>query len=361
MEIKIYQINMDRDTKRIAFESLERLEMFQGSREIDSAIYDKVFQGEVNCAGLEDVFKKFNLEFVPEFAGHSLSVSDIVEVVSGGKPEKGFYFCDSVGFEKVEFHSEQAGAKKMLRVVLLEPGKVARDVEIDTSLFGMQRVVQGKIERYTPFAEQVCIVTNEEGKNKGLDLNRAVRGDDVAVEMSYPELAARFRQAERDGTGVHLTGRIVFTEDSFPMLLTTAALLVVMALPASALEYNFTGPDNGTFARPTSEEITYVTTAPAPNHDVSKNVALVPPAFGNPTSYLPFSGKKLTPNLAQTSVEYAVESVSGGVTPVPPVAVPMVSTGTMMPYTQAFTATTSDLYYSGGYLGTLSAPSPPSA
>lgn len=215
MEIKIYQINMDRDTKRVAFQDLERLEMFQGSKEIDSTIYDRVYQGEVNCAGLEDVFKKFNLEFVPEFAGHSLSVSDVVEVVSDGKPEKGFYFCDSVGFEKVEFHPELAGAKKMLRVVLLEPGKLARDVEINASLFGMQRVLQGKIERYTPFAEQVCIVTNEEGKNKGLDLNRAVRGDDVAVEMSYPELAARFRQAERDGTGVHLTGRIVFTEDSF--------------------------------------------------------------------------------------------------------------------------------------------------
>lgn len=139
-------------------------------------------------------------------------------------------------------------------------------------------------------------------------------------------------------------------------LLTTAVMLAALAVPASALEYDFTGPDSGTFARPTCEEITYVTTAPAPNHDVSKNVALVPPAFGSPTSYLPISGERLTPNLAQTSGRYVVENVSGGVTLAPPVAVPMVSIGTMMSYTQAFTAATSDLYYSGGYLGTLSAP-----
>ena len=32
MKIKIYQINMERDTKRIAFEGLELLEQYQGSK-----------------------------------------------------------------------------------------------------------------------------------------------------------------------------------------------------------------------------------------------------------------------------------------------------------------------------------------
>ena len=57
MKIAIYQINLERDENRLAFESLKNLERFHGSRAIDSALYDKVYEGEVDCAGLEDVFK----------------------------------------------------------------------------------------------------------------------------------------------------------------------------------------------------------------------------------------------------------------------------------------------------------------
>ncbi len=48
MKIRIYQINLERDTDRIAFESLDRLERHQGSGEINSSIYDKVYEGEVD-------------------------------------------------------------------------------------------------------------------------------------------------------------------------------------------------------------------------------------------------------------------------------------------------------------------------
>ena len=82
MEIKIYQINMDRDAKRIAFSGLAELEKYQGSPEIDSGVYDEVFAGEVTCAGLEDVFRMFNLEHPRGYTGRSLSVSDIVQVMS---------------------------------------------------------------------------------------------------------------------------------------------------------------------------------------------------------------------------------------------------------------------------------------
>lgn len=50
--------------------------------------------------------------------------------------------------------------EKMIKVVLLEPGKLARAVEIDASLAGMQKVVGGLIEPFYPFEEQVCIVCN---------------------------------------------------------------------------------------------------------------------------------------------------------------------------------------------------------
>jgi hypothetical protein len=67
---------------------------------------------------------------------------------------------------------------RKIKVVLIEPGKVARAAEIDASLNGMQKIVGGYIEAYYHFEEQVCIVCNDEGKVNGMSLNRAVYGDD---------------------------------------------------------------------------------------------------------------------------------------------------------------------------------------
>lgn len=68
--------------------------------------------------------------------------------------------------------------ERKIKVVLIEPGKVARAVEIDASLENMQKIVGGYIEAYYPFEELVCIVCNEEGKINGMPLNRAIYGED---------------------------------------------------------------------------------------------------------------------------------------------------------------------------------------
>ena len=178
MEIKIYQINMDRDTNRIAFSGLEQLEKYQGSSEIDSGIYDEVFSGEVTCAGLEDVFRVFNLEHPRGYTGRSLSVSDIVQVVSSTDVAPGFYFCDSFGFQEVSFDLEmvpKARQNDTILVVLLEPYKEARITEIGASLEAKQAVVGGDLEAIYPFSEDVAVVCNSESKNLGMPLNRAMR------------------------------------------------------------------------------------------------------------------------------------------------------------------------------------------
>ena len=217
MDIKIYQINSDRDQNRICFMGTESLEKFQGSAEINSAIYDKVYEGTVDCTNLEEVFELFNLHHPPEFCGHSLSVSDVVQVIESDTVKKGFFFCDSFGFADVVFHPEQTQERpNTMRVVLLEPGKIARITDIDKSLRGLQRVVKGDIEAFYPFEEEVCIVCNDEGKIQGMPLNRAIREEDQVIEMDYHELVEKFRETERNGHGKeHLTGYVVFTEDSF--------------------------------------------------------------------------------------------------------------------------------------------------
>lgn len=111
MKINIYQINRERDTRRVVFQNLKHTRFFQESDKINSRIYDRVYSGEVNCSNLEEVFVMFNQNRPAEFHGWSLSVSDIVEVVESGIVEKGFYFCDSWGFTEIEFESEKASIR----------------------------------------------------------------------------------------------------------------------------------------------------------------------------------------------------------------------------------------------------------
>ena len=60
--------------------------------------YKEVYSGTVvpnedgPKATLEDLYQKFNIDHPADFKGHSLSVSDVVEL--DGK----FYYCDNVGW-----------------------------------------------------------------------------------------------------------------------------------------------------------------------------------------------------------------------------------------------------------------------
>lgn len=109
MKIEIYQINHLRDEHRVKFLSLESMEKWQGSSKIDSHIYDKVFEGEVDCNDLEDVYRMFNIDHPDDYKGRSLSVSDIVKVCYNQPGlEYGFYYCDSIGFKKVDFEPSKA-------------------------------------------------------------------------------------------------------------------------------------------------------------------------------------------------------------------------------------------------------------
>lgn len=214
MKIRIYQINLERDTDKVAFMALDTLPKLQESESINSALYDRVYEADVDCSNLEDVFKLFNLNHPAAFAGRSLSVSDVVEIVDAPAIEAGFYFCDSVGFKRVDFDPAQAQIKEAaMRVVICEPGKPARVAMIKPGLESLQSVVGGYIEPYYAFEEDVCIVCNEEGKINGMALNRAVYVEKQPTEMSYGELCRQFREAE--SRGEHLSGLIVFTEDSF--------------------------------------------------------------------------------------------------------------------------------------------------
>ena len=86
---------------------------------------------------------------------------------------KGDHILDVDCFQGVEFDGEEVREEK-IKVILLEPNKLARVEEIDATLECMQKIVGGDIEPGYYFEEPVCCVVNEEGKMMGLDLNRGV-------------------------------------------------------------------------------------------------------------------------------------------------------------------------------------------
>ncbi len=62
-----------------------------------------------------------------------------------------------------------------LRVVLVEPGKYAREAEIDNTLQAEQAVVGGLIDAICPWPEdKACLILNDEGKIIPLEPNRAL-------------------------------------------------------------------------------------------------------------------------------------------------------------------------------------------
>ena len=138
-------------------------------------------------------------------------------------------------------------------------------------------------------------------------------------------------------------------------------LALSLAAPAYALDMTIDAPDGPNYGKPTSIDVVYTADGGAArNEDVSKNAALIPPSFGNPSAYALNTGEYLTPNLAPKAMVAAGAAI-GGVTVSPPtigaatqpsnsIVGMTVRTGT------GYTDVTSGLYYNGGYLATLKIP-----
>lgn len=191
MKISIYQINPERDSKRICFTNLRDLKNYFGIEQIKSGLYDKVFEGVVDCENLDQVYAMFNIDPPYGYSGHCLSVSDVIHVQEAKNEKTGFFFVDSFGFKPIEFDIEKTEISPYfsttertngkLAMLLIEPCKVPKSIEIskedDKSLHEMQKLVGGYIETLYPFDDddEVAIICNDEGKINGLPLNRAIR------------------------------------------------------------------------------------------------------------------------------------------------------------------------------------------
>lgn len=96
--IRIFQINRDRDINKIAFMTYDWIK-----DKFNFSIYDEVWSGEVpnKYKTLDGIYTMFNLEHPKDFKGHSLSISDIVQIAQTEIEEAGYYYCDSFGWKKI--------------------------------------------------------------------------------------------------------------------------------------------------------------------------------------------------------------------------------------------------------------------
>ena len=77
-----------------------------------------------------------------------------------------------------------------MRVVMVEVGRKACEMELEDSLGAMQRCVGGTIEAvYEPGGRDATLICNDEGKFLGLPLNRALRDEEGEI---YDIIAGTF-------------------------------------------------------------------------------------------------------------------------------------------------------------------------
>ena len=132
-------------------------------------------------------------------------------------------------------------------------------------------------------------------------------------------------------------------------------MTAALAAPAYALEYSIDAPNDYDFGRTTSIEVIQTADGGAmKNADMSKNAALIPPAFGSESMNALHTGEYLTPNLAPGGIP-ASGAVIGGSAATVVTPGSAVSGGNYQP-SVLFTEVSGDLYYKNGSLGRLEIP-----
>lgn len=99
---RIHQLKPDVDVmmKFIGYDEL--LERFG---ELDPENYQVVYDGQLETNDLDEIYEKFNLDHPPDYKGHSLSMSDVIELYDSAGSS--FHYVDRFGFKEIPFQSPE--------------------------------------------------------------------------------------------------------------------------------------------------------------------------------------------------------------------------------------------------------------
>ena len=101
-KVRIWQLKPESDFE-LRFRSYDDVVTAFGEPSKDN--YDVVFDGELETNDLESIYTKFNLNHPSDFKGHSLSISDVVELYDENGRE--FHYVDQFGFKEIEFMDQE--------------------------------------------------------------------------------------------------------------------------------------------------------------------------------------------------------------------------------------------------------------
>lgn len=96
--VRIWQLKPDVDI-RIKFIGYD--ELLERFGEPVPENYQAVYDGTLDTNELEEIYAKFNVEHPEGFTGHSLSMSDVVELYDEAGSE--FHYVDRFGFKQIGF------------------------------------------------------------------------------------------------------------------------------------------------------------------------------------------------------------------------------------------------------------------
>jgi hypothetical protein len=95
---RIWQLKRETDAlmKFIGYD-----EMLRNFGEPKPEDYETVYDGQIETNDLNEIFEMFNINHPQGYTGHSLSMSDVVELYSDGASE--FHYVDRFGFTPIRF------------------------------------------------------------------------------------------------------------------------------------------------------------------------------------------------------------------------------------------------------------------
>jgi len=167
MRLRIYQIDPDKDQNRVKFRPYKDVD------EVDPSIYKKVFDAEADVEHLEGAFYLFNnADPHPLFYGHSMAMSDMVVT------DEGSFYCDSIGFQKIDFDESKVDTSDFIKVLFVEPHKSPYVAEIPDTLEAKQQAVGGLIE-FIYNTDETALIGDEESKLTGKEGNRYLDGGGI--------------------------------------------------------------------------------------------------------------------------------------------------------------------------------------
>lgn len=231
-KIELFQVSAERDKRLAKFLGLTAHQRLCGEK-VEPYIYDRVFEKDISNTDMEYmpdkdlcevVFRMLNDDARPaEFLGHSMSVSDVL-LIFKNSTEYAAYYCDNIGFARIDFDRDKAGfvgaqREDFIRVVILEQDKSARTAYMRNADEAIHHVLGGPAdgEYLIPGAQAKLLYCKDLPQTEHLPA-RTIH-EFGKRDVSYGEMCSIFRAHERKYAAgevdYHLTGYVVISEDSF--------------------------------------------------------------------------------------------------------------------------------------------------